>query len=68
MNEPTKKNPAAVALGRRGRGKPKNLTDDQRAALARRIRLVNERKAAAKAAQPEANHDWQDAAKRYEPV
>lgn len=43
------KNAAAVALGRMARGVPKTLTDQQRQALADRMRQMHQRKAAEKA-------------------
>lgn len=51
MSEPikTEKNPAAVALGRLGRGKPKTLTEAQRETLAARMRELHKAKANAAA-------------------
>lgn len=58
MKEPKKeKNPAAVALGRRAAGKPKQLTDEQRAAMAERMRLVSK----AHHAKQKAKKDEEDA-------
>jgi hypothetical protein len=70
----TDKNPAAVALGRRGAGKPKTLTPEQRARLAAHMRLVakpgNERRKAeaAEKAAIEQSRDWEDDSKQYQPV